>query len=342
MAAAHDVASTAPAAASRPGKTMRAVIQPAYGDPAGLELRDVDVPVAGAGEVLVRVRAAGLNIGDWHLMRGVPYVMRLVFGLRRPRRRIPGMDLAGEVEAIGDGVAGLRLGDAVFGWGPGAFAEYTCVPENNLLVTPAGLTFEQAAAVGDSAFTALIAVRDQGRVRPGDAVLINGASGGIGTFAVQMAKSFGADVTAVCSTRNVELVRSLGADDVIDYTRHDFAQDGRQYNVMLDLIGNRSLAECRRALTPRGTYVLVGVKDMGRWFGLARQFKTLSTSPFVRQKMRVFVCKHTRADLTVLKQLVEAGDIQPAIDRQYDLAQVREAFTSLGSGHARGKTVITV
>lgn len=342
MAVAHDVASTALAAASRRGNTMRAVIQPAYGDPAGLELRDVDVPVAGAGEVLVRVRAAGLNIGDWHLMRGVPYVMRLVFGLRRPRRRIPGMDLAGEVEAIGDGVAGLHVGDAVFGWGPGAFAEYTCVPENNLLVTPAGLTFEQAAAVGDSAFTALIAVRDQGRVRPGDAVLINGASGGIGTFAVQMAKSFGADVTAVCSTRNVELVRSLGADDVIDYTRHDFAQDGRQYNVMLDLIGNRSLAECRRALTPRGTYVLVGVKDMGRWFGLARQFKTLSTSPFVRQKMRVFVCKHTRADLTVLKQLVEAGDIQPAIDRQYDLAQVREAFTSLGSGHARGKTVITV
>jgi NADPH:quinone reductase-like Zn-dependent oxidoreductase len=321
---------------------MRAVIQPAYGDPAVLELHDVDAPTVGAGEVLVRVRAAGLNIGDWHLLRGIPYVMRLVFGLRRPRRRIPGMDLAGEVEAIGDGVTGLHPGDAVFGWGPGAFAEYACIPETNLLATPRGLAFEQAAAIGDSALTALIAVRDQGRVRPGDGVLINGASGGIGTFAVQVAKSFGADVTAVCSTRNVELVKSLGADDVIDYTRQDFAHGGRRYDVMLDLIGNRSLAACRRALTPRGTYVLVGVKDMGRWFGLARQFKALATSPFVRQKMRVFVSKHTRADLAVLKHLVEAGDIQPTIDRRYELDQVREAFTSLGSGHARGKMVITV
>ena len=321
---------------------MRAVIQLAYGDPAVLELRDVDVPAVGSGEVLVRVRAAGLNIGDWHLLRGVPYVMRLVFGLRVPRRHIPGMDLAGEVEAIGDGVTAVRPGDAVFGWGPGAFAEYACVPENNLLAAPGGLTFEQAAAVGDSAFTALIAVRDQAHVRPGDAVLINGASGGVGTFAVQIAKSFGAEVTAVCSTRNVELVGSLGADDVIDYTRQDITSGGRQYDVMLDLIGNRSLAECRRALKPRGTYVLVGVKDMGRWFGMARQFKALSTSPFVRQKTRVFVCRHTRADLAVLKQLVEAGDVQPVIDRRYDLAEVREAFTSLGSGHASGKTVITV
>ena len=321
---------------------MRAVIQPAYGDPAVLELRDIHVPAVGSGEVLVRVRAAGLNIGDWHLLRGVPYVMRLVFGLRRPRRHIPGMDLAGEVEAIGGGVTAVHPGDAVFGWGRGAFGEYACVPENNLLAAPGGLTFEQAAAVGDSAFTALIAVRDQGHVRPGDAVLINGASGGIGTFAVQIAKSFGAEVTAVCSTRNVELVRSLGADDVIDYTRQDFTYGGRQYDVMVDLIGNRSLAECRRALKPRGTYVLVGVKDMGRWFGMARQFKALSTSLFVRQKMKVFVCRHSRADLEVLRQLVEAGDVQPVIDRRYDLAEVREAFTSLGSGHARGKTIITI
>jgi NADPH:quinone reductase-like Zn-dependent oxidoreductase len=321
---------------------MKAVIQPAYGDPGVLEVREVDVPVAGAGEVLVQVRAAGLNIGDWHLLRGVPYVMRLVFGLRRPRKRIPGMDLAGEVESVGAGVSGLRPGDAVFGWGHGAFAEYACVPEDNVMASPSGLTFEQAAAVGDSAFTALLAVRDHGRVRPGDAVLINGASGGIGTFAVQMAKSFGADVTAVCSTRNAELVRSLGADTVIDYTREDFARGERRYDVMLDLIGNRSIAECRRVLTPRGTYVLVGVKDLGRWFGLARQIKAVATAPFVRQKMRVFVCRHTRANLAVLKQLVEAGDLQPVIDQRYDLTQVREAFTSLGSGHARGKTVITV
>jgi NADPH:quinone reductase-like Zn-dependent oxidoreductase len=321
---------------------MRAVVQPAYGGPEVLEVRDVDVPAPGAGEVLVRVRAAGLNIGDWHLLRGVPYVMRLVFGLRRPRKPTPGMDLAGEVAAVGAGVDALGPGDSVFGWGPAAFAEYACVPEDNVMATPQGLTFEQAAAVGDSAFTALIAVRDQGRVGPGDAVLINGASGGVGTFAVQIAKSFGAEVTAVCSGRNAELVRSLGADQVVDYTREDFGHTGRQYDVILDLIGNRPLAECRRLLAPRGTYVVVGVKDLGRWFGLARQFKALVTSPFVRQKMRVFVCKHTRADLAVLKQLVEAGDVKPVIAQRYDLAQVREAFASVGSGHAQGKTVITV
>ena len=252
------------------------------------------------------------------------------------------MDLAGEVAAVGAGVAALGPGDAVFGWGPAAFAEYACIPEDNVMATPQGLTFEQAAAVGDSAFTALIAVRDQGRIGRGDAVLINGASGGVGTFAVQMAKSFGADVTAVCSGRNAELVRSLGADEVVDYTREDFGDRGRRYDVMLDLIGNRPLAECRRLLAPRGTYVVVGVKDLGRWFGLARQFKALVTSPFVRQKMRVFVCKHTRADLAVLKQLVEAGDVKPVITQRYDLAQVREAFASLGGGHAQGKTVITV
>jgi NADPH:quinone reductase-like Zn-dependent oxidoreductase len=230
----------------------------------------------------------------------------------------------------------------VFGWAPGAFAEYACVPANNIMATPRGLSFEQAAVVGDSAFTALIAVRDQGRVRPGDAVLINGASGGVGTFAVQLAKSFGAEVTAVCSTVNGDLVRSLGADHVIDYTREDFTHSGRRYDVMLDLIGSHSLAQSRRALAPRGTYVLVGVRDMGRWFGLARQFKALCTAPFVRQKMRVFVCKHTRADLRALKGLVESGDVRPVIDRRYDLAQIRDAFARLGSGHARGKTVIAV
>jgi NADPH:quinone reductase-like Zn-dependent oxidoreductase len=327
---------------SRFPTTMRAVVQPAYGAPDVLELRNVDVPAVRDGEVLVRVRAAGVNIGDWHVLRGIPYLMRIVLGLRRPRQPIPGIDLAGEVEAVGAGVTGLRPGDAVFGWGTGAFAEYASVPADNLLAPPRGLSFEQAAAVGDSAFTALIAVRDQGRVGPGDAVLINGASGGVGTFAVQLAKSFGAEVTAVCSTVNAELVRSLGADHVIDYTRDDFTRSGRQYDVMLDLVGNASLAECRRALTPRGTYVLVGVKDMGRWFGLARQFKALCTAPFVHQKTRVFVCKHTRADLTVLKRLVEANDVKPLIDQRYDLAHVQEAFASLGSGHARGKTVITV
>lgn len=321
---------------------MRAVVQPSYGAPDVLELRDVDVPVPRDGEVLVRVRAAGLNIGDWHLLRGIPYVMRIVFGLRSPRRPTPGMDLAGDVEAVGAGVTGLRPGDAVFGWGPGAFAEYASVPADNLMGTPRGLSFEQAAAVGDSAFTALIAVRDQARVRPGDTVLINGASGGVGTFAVQLAKSFGAEVTAVCSTVNAELVRSLGADHVIDYTREDFTHSARHYDVMLDLIGSRSLAQARRALTPRGTYVLVGVKDMGRWLGMGRQFKAMCTAPFVRQKVRVFVCKHTRADLTALKALVEAGELRPVIDQRYDLAHIRDAFASVGRGHARGKTVVTV
>jgi len=321
--------------------TMRAAVQSAYGAPDVLELRDVDVPAPGEGEVLVRVRAAGLNIGDWHLLRGIPYLMRIVFGLRGPRRRIPGMDLAGEVTAVGAGVTRLRVGDAVFGWGSGAFAQYVRVREDNLLTMPSELSFEQAAAVGDSAFTALAAVRDQGRVRSGDRVLINGASGGVGTFAVQLAKAFGAEVTAVCSTHSAELVGSLGADEVIDYMREDFTKSGRRYDVMLDLIGNASLAECRRVLPQRGTYVLVGVKDMGRWLGLGRQFRALVTSPFVRQHMRVFVCKHTRADLDVLKGIVEAGDLKPVINQLYDLAGVREAFASVGAGHARGKIVIT-
>jgi hypothetical protein len=210
----------------------------------------------------------------------------------------------------------------VFGWCNGAFAEYASAAENNLLPKPANLTFEQSAAVGDSAFTALAAVRDQGKVRPGQRVLINGASGGVGTFAVQIAKSFGAHVTGVCGTRNVDMIRSIGADQVIDYTKEDFTQSAERYDAMLDLVGSRSLSDCRRALTPRGTYVVVGVKDMGRWFGLGRQFKALSLSPFVGQRMRVFVVRHNKEDLAVLKELVEAGKVAPVIDRHYALRDV--------------------
>jgi NADPH:quinone reductase-like Zn-dependent oxidoreductase len=319
---------------------MKAIIQTQYGSPELLRLEDVDKPTPGDDEVLVRVRAAAVNIGDWHLLRAVPYVIRLGLGLRRPRRRTPGRDIAGHVEAVGRNVTGFRPGDEVFGWGGGAFAEYVCTPETNLLPKPANLTLEQAAAVGDSAFTALAAVRDQGRVQPGQRVLINGASGGVGTFAVQIAKAFGAHVTAVCSTRNVDLVRSLGADEVIDYQRQDFAETPHHYDVMLDLVGNRSLAECRRVLTPRGTYVIVGVRDAGRWLGLGRQTSALLLAPFVRQRMRVFVVKHTRADLGVLKALVEAGQVVPVIEKRYTLSEAPDALLHQGEGHPRGKIIL--
>jgi NADPH:quinone reductase-like Zn-dependent oxidoreductase len=321
---------------------MKAIVQMRYGSPEVLQLKDVDRPVVKDDEVLVRVRAAAVNIGDWHLLRGRPYAMRMAFGLLKPRREIPGLDMAGQVEAIGMNVAQFRPGDEVFGWCKGAFAEYACAAENELLPKPANLTLEQSAAVGDSALTALAAVRDQGRVQPGDRVLINGASGGVGTFAVQIAKSFGANVTGVSSTGNVEMVRSIGADQVIDYTNEDFTQTGQRYDVMLDLVGNRSLSDCRRTLVPRGTYVVVGVRDMGRWIGLGRQFKALLLSPFVRQRMRVFVVKHNREDLAVLKDLVETGKVAPVIDRRYALSDVAEALRYQGEGHAQGKIVIAV
>jgi NADPH:quinone reductase-like Zn-dependent oxidoreductase len=319
---------------------VKAIVQLKYGSPDVLELHDIDKPVVKDDEVLVRVRAAAVNIADWHLLRGVPYVMRLGIGLRRPRHEIPGLDIAGQVEAVGPNVEQVRPGDEVFGWCRGAFADYACPAERNLLRKPANLTFEQAAAVGDSAFTALAAVRDQGRVQPGHRVLINGASGGVGTFAVQIAKSFGASVTGVCSTRNVDMVRSIGADEVIDYTKEDFTQTEQRYDVMLDMVGNRALSDCRRALTPRGTYVVVGVANLGRWFGLSRQAKALLLSPFVRQRIRVFVVRHNRDDLAVLKDLVEAGKVAPVIDRRYTLSEVPDALRHQGEGHARGKVVI--
>jgi NADPH:quinone reductase-like Zn-dependent oxidoreductase len=316
---------------------MKAIVQERYGSPNVLQCKDIDKPVVSDGEVLVRVHAAGVNIGDWHLLKGVPYVMRIVVGLRKPKHEI-----AGRVEAVGADVKQFRPGDEVFGWCEGAFAEYACARENNFLPKPANLRFEQAAAVGDSAFTALDAVRDQGKVRPGHEVLINGASGGVGTFAVQIAKSFGARVTGVCSTRNIDVVRSIGADHVIDYTREDFAQSGQRYDVMLDVVGSRSLSDCRRALTARGTYVLVGVLDLGRWFGLARQFKVLALSPFVRQTMRVFIVRHNREDLVALKELVEAGKVTPVVDRSYELSEVPDALQHQGDGHTQGKTVIAM
>ena len=329
-----------PSPASARENMMNAIVQMQYGSPDVLQLRDIDKPAVNDDEVLVRVRAAGVNIGDWHLLRGEPYVMRLVVGLLKPKREVPGLDIAGHVEAVGKSVGRFRPGDEVFGWCKGAFAEYARAAENNLLPKPANLTFEQSAAVGDSAFTALAAVRDQAKVQPGQRVLINGASGGVGTFAVQIAKAFGANVTGVCSTRNIDMLRSIGADEVIDYTQNDFTQTGQQYDAILDLVGTRSLSDCRRALTPRGTYVVVGVRNMGRWFGLGRQLKALLLSPLVPQRMRVFVVRHTGDDLAVLKELVEAGKITPVIDRRYTLSQVPEAIRFQGEGHPQGKIVI--
>ena len=321
---------------------IKAIVQDRYGSPDVLELKEADKPVAKENEVLVRIRAAAVNIGNWHLLRGIPYAMRPAVGLFKPKHEIPGVDLAGEVEAVGRGVKQFQAGDEVFGWCDGAFAEYACVAEDHLLAKPDNLTLEQSAAVGDSAFTALDAVRDQGKVQPGQKVVINGASGGVGTFAVQIAKSFGADVTGVCSTRNVDMVRLIGADQVIDYTQEDFTQNRQGYEVMLDLVGSSSLSDCRRSLTPEGTYVLVGVADMGRWLGLARQIKMLSSSPFVRQRMRIFITRHNRDDLVVLKQLVESGKVTPVIDRRYQLSEVPEALRYQGEGHSQGKIVIAI
>lgn len=321
---------------------MKAIIQHRYGSPDVLELEEVDRPVVEDDQVLVRVRAAAVSIGDWHLLTGTPYVVRMVSGLRKPKNSVPGTGLAGTVEAVGESVNALRVGDEVFGWANGAFAEYACAKESNFLLRPANLTFEQAAAVGDSAITALKGLRDQGKVEPGQEVLINGASGGVGTFAVQIAKWLGANVTGVCSTRNVEMVRAIGADRVIDYTDEDFVRGEQQYEVLLDMVGSRSLADCRRALTPRGTYVLVGVSDPGRWLGLSRQIKMLSLSPFVRQRLRSFIALQNREDLVALKELVEAGKLTPVIDRRYELSEVPEALRYQGAGHAQGKIVISV
>jgi NADPH:quinone reductase-like Zn-dependent oxidoreductase len=321
---------------------MKAIVQDQYGSPDVLRLKDIDKPIVEDDEVLVRVHAAAVNIGDWHFVTGTPYVLRMVAGLFKPKQEVPGLDVSGEVEAVGRDVKQFQPGDEVFGWCKGAFAEHACAPESNLLPKPAGLTFEQSAAVGDSAFTALIAVRDQGKVQPGQTVLVNGASGGVGTFAVQIAKSLGANVTGVCSTRNVDMVRSIGADQVIDYTHEDFTQSEQRYDVMLDLVGSRSLSDCRRALTPRGTYVLVGVSDAGRWFGLARQIKMLLLSPFVRHGLRVFIAAHSREDLVALKDLVDAGKVTPVIDRSYELSDVPEALRYQGEGHAQGKIVIAL
>ena len=322
---------------------MKAIIQHKYGSPDDvLEFTEIDKPVVKDDEVLVRVHAASIHIGDSHMTKGVPYVMRPIFSLIRAKNRVPGSDIAGTVEAVGNGVTRLQSGDEVFGWCKGAFAEYVSVPEDALALKPVNLTFEQASAVGTSAFTALQALRDQGKVQSGQKVLITGASGGVGTFAVQIAKSYGAEVTGVCSTRNVDMVRSIGADHVIDYTHEDFTQSGQRYDFILDNVGDHSLSDTRTALTPRGTSLANGAPMSGWFGGLTRNFAALASSLFVRQQGRPFVSMPNKEDLATLKELAEAGKLTPVIDRTYPLNQTPEAVAHVGEGHSQGKTIITV
>lgn len=317
---------------------MKAAIYKRYGPPEVVQIADVEKPVPKDNEVLLKVRAASVNPIDRHLMRGM-YLLRPMTGLSKPRDPRLGRDVAGQVEAAGRNVTQFRPGDEVFGVAPGAFAEYVCSRENSLALKPANVTFEQAAAVPIAGLTALQGLRDKGRIQPGQKVLINGASGGVGTFAVQIAKSFDAHVTAVCSTRNVEMVRSIGADHVIDYTQQDFTQGGpevgRRYDLLFDCVGNHSLSDCRRIIPPKGFWVIAGAKSP------ARMLVAPLLSPFVSQKIVMFIASMDARDLIVLKDLMEARKVTPIIDRRYRLAETAEAIRYLAEGHARAKVVIT-
>jgi NADPH:quinone reductase-like Zn-dependent oxidoreductase len=324
---------------------MKAVIQDRYGSTDTLEFREVERPVPAADEVLVRVRAAAVNAYDWHLMHGDPKIARLVLGLRAPKARIRGRDFAGLVEAVGSEVKELHPGDEVYGEADGAFAEFVCAKDGAVGPKPSGLTFEQAAAMPLAANTALIGLRDVAGVRPGQSVLVNGASGGVGTFAVQLAKAFGAEVTGVCRTRNLDLVRSLGADHVVDYTQEDFTRTGRRYDIVLDLVGNRSLGAFRRALTPTGTLVLSGggVYEGGSVLGPMSLFlRRRLMSPFTRRRLLELPAKPGKENLAVLREFVESGQIAPVVERTYPLREAAEAIRHLEQEHARAKIVVTV
>jgi NADPH:quinone reductase-like Zn-dependent oxidoreductase len=314
-----------------------------YGSPDDLELRDVERPPLDDDGVLVRVRAASVNPYDWHLMRGEPYLVRMSEGLRRPKRAVRGVDMAGEVEAVGANVTGLRPGDEVFGWGRwGSLAEYDRAGEHSCVPKPARLSFEQAAAMPMAGCTAVQALRDKGKVQPGQRVLINGAAGGVGTFAVQIAKALGADVTGVCSTGNVDLVRSLGADRVVDYTVEDFTRSGQRYDLILDLVANRSLRELRRVLTPKGAVVLSGAGSHRRLGPIGQLLGGVVFSWFVGQRFLPFLATMQKDDLIFLGELVDAGKLTPVVDRTYPLSEAPEAIRHLETGHARGKVVVTV
>lgn len=324
------------------GATMRAIVQETYGDADALRLETVARPEITEHEVLVRVHAAGLDRGTWHLMTGQPYVMRLGFGLRGPRNPVPGTDVAGTVVAVGPTVTGFAVGDEVFGFGRGTFAEYAVVREDRLARKPVNVTFEQAAVVPVSAVTALQALTDVGRVARGQRVLVVGASGGVGSYAVQLAKALGADVAGVCSAAKVDLVRSLGADHVVDYARDDFADGSHRYDLVLAIGGNPTLARLRRALTPTGTAVIVGGEGGGTWTGMSRQLRAVAMSPFVRQRLTFFVAKQRARDLERLLELIEAGTVTPSVDRTYPLDRASDAMRHLAAGKVRGKVAVTV
>jgi NADPH:quinone reductase-like Zn-dependent oxidoreductase len=322
---------------------VKAIIRDAYGSVDALRLADIDQPVAGEVDVLVHVHAAGVDQGVWHLMTGTPYAMRLAgFGIRAPKNALLGYDVAGRIEAVGAQVTEFRPGQEVFGTCRGSFAEYAVARADRLLPKPGNVTFEQAAVVPISGFAALQAVREQGGVRSGQRVLIIGAGGGVGSFAVQIAKADGAEVTGVCSASKAELVRSIGADHVIDYTREDFVDGRNRYDVILDIAGNRSLSELRRALTPRGTLVIVGGEDAGKWLGIRRQLRAAALSPFVRQKLGFFISKERPEDLEELRKLLEAGTIRPVVDKTFPLEEVPAAIQYLRDGRARGKIVVVI
>jgi NADPH:quinone reductase-like Zn-dependent oxidoreductase len=325
---------------------MKAIVQDRYGSADVLELRHIDEPEVGDGEVLVRVHAAGVDRGVWHLMTGLPYFLRIILpdlGLRAPRNPVRGSDVAGVVAAVGNDVTEFAPGDEVFGMGKGSYAEYTSVPVGKLAPKPANLTFEQAAVVPISGLSSLQAVRDSGKVQPGQKVLIIGASGGVGTFAVQIAKAFGADVTGVCSTTKVDLVRSLGADHVIDYTREDFSAKKHHFEVIIDTGGHSSLSRLRQALTPRGTLVIVGAETKGKWFGgFDRSVRARLWSPFMAHNLIAFVNSENSKDLMAVKELIEAGKVTPTVDRTFSLDEAPKAIRFLEEGNARGKIAIVV
>ena len=321
---------------------MQAVVQDGYGAPEVLQNRELAQPTIGRDQVLVRVEAASLHIGNSFAVRGSPLLMRAFTGLRRPKNPVPGFDLAGRVTAVGPEVSSLRVGDEVFGTGVGSCAEYAVASSQTLVRKPAAVTFEEAAAIPTSALAALHGLRDAGRLQAGQKVLINGASGGVGTFAVQIAKALGAHVTGVCSTRNLDLVRSLGADRVFDYTRQDFTEDAARYDLIFDNVENRSLAECRRALTPSGTLVLNSGTGATGLSMLIRLIRPMLLSPFVSQRLTQFLSRPNQADLALLSRLVEEGAVRPVVDRSFPLLQTAAALRHIETGHARGQVVIAV
>jgi NADPH:quinone reductase-like Zn-dependent oxidoreductase len=323
---------------------MKAIVQDRYGTTDVLELRDVEKPQPGDDELLIRVQAAGVDPGVWHLMTGLPYLVRIMgFGLRKPKIRIRGTDAAGIVEAAGKNVVRLKPGDQVYGTCEGSFAEYACAKAERLAPKPSNLSFEQAAAVPVSGMTALHGLRDVGKLQPEQKALIIGAAGGVGTHAVQLAKAFGAEVTGVCSTSKVDLVRAIGADEVIDYTREDFTQDTRRFDLILDTAGRRPLSQVRRALTPQGTLVIVGGEGGDRWLGgFQRQIFAPLRSRFTEQKVLGLISQERQQDLLTLKAMIEEGKLTPVIDRTFPLGEAPQAIHYLEQGHARGKVVITV